>query len=175
MKNRKFTELYIQYRNLIMKIVVDRLGDRALAEEISQQVFAAFYQNMDTVKDEFIKPWLMLSAKNAIVDFLRKKNTRNEILASEYIGRIDVVAEDNTEKIIERIASVQLSFRILEDLKETNEDWYAVIMAVCVQDMTQEEAAKHLQMTSQALRAKLYRARKYIRSKYIKDFRDCGY
>ena len=60
MKNRKFTELYIQYRNLIMKIVVDRLGDRALAEEISQQVFAAFYQNMDTVKDEFIKPWLML-------------------------------------------------------------------------------------------------------------------
>ena len=106
---------------------------------------------------------------------MRKKNTRNEILASEYIGRIDVVAEDNTEKIIERIASVQLSFRILEDLKETNEDWYAVIMAVCVQDMTQEEAAKHLQMTSQALRAKLYRARKYIRSKYIKDFRDCGY
>lgn len=173
MKNKVFTILYTDYRHLLMKIVVDRSGDSDLAEEICQQAFVAFYQKMDTIDKTFYKPWLMLAAKNAVIDYLRKRNFRREFPMSDcHLTDYEIITEDNTERIVDRMVDAQLSFRILEDLKKTNEGWYQVIEAVCVQEMRQEQAAEYLQVTPQVLRAKLYRARKYIRSKYENEYRE---
>ena len=55
MKNKRFTEIYESYRRLVMKIAYERVGDIYLAEEISQQVFTALYENLDKVRDESVK------------------------------------------------------------------------------------------------------------------------
>ncbi len=170
MKNSKFTEIYEKYCRLIIKIALERIGDLGVAEEICQQVFVAYYQNMEQVEEKFIKPWLILTAKNATIDYLRKNSIRKSRMASEYWGSVEIPARDNTERIVESIASMQLSFRIMEDLKMKNEEWYQIIFMICVQGISQEEAAKYLQITPQVLRAKLYRARKYLRNKYGEEY-----
>lgn len=68
MKNKRFTEIYESYRRLVMKIAYERVGDIYLAEEISQQVFTALYENLDKVRDESVKSWLIIATRNAIVD-----------------------------------------------------------------------------------------------------------
>lgn len=175
MKNQVFTELYEEYRHLLMKIVFERSRNFDLAEEISQQAFVSFYEKMDTVAESFYKQWLILAAKNAVIDHIRKGYVKYELVSdlTEYESTdFHIITEDNVEMIIEKMANSQLSFRILEDLKVKNNGWYEVIEAICVLEMKRDEAAAHLQLESQALRAKLYRARKYIRKTYGTEYRE---
>lgn len=170
MKNEKFTEAYKKYRKLVIKLAYDRLDDIFLAEEISQQVFVSFYEHMDRFrKEESIKPWLIITTKNALIDYFRKQEVRRDKDAWLRIDAAERVSEDE-EKVIERITNGKLSFQILEDLREKNKEWYEVVMAICVNDMSQREAAEYLRMTPQVLNAKLYRAKQYIRRKYQKEF-----
>jgi len=170
MRNQRFTETYEQYKNLIMKIVFDRSGDSHLAEDICQQVFVSFYQRMDDINENFCKAWLMLAARNAVIDYQRKKRFRKESVLSEVGESVAIASEYTAEQIVERMAASQLTFRILADLKVTNKSWYQVVEAICILEMTHEEAANHLRLEPQVIRSKLYRARKYIRNKYTEAY-----
>ena len=132
MKNKRFTEIYESYRRLVMKIAYERVGDIYLAEEISQQVFTALYENLDKVRDESVKSWLIIATRNAIVDYFRKQKVRKEKLEQMYQKRAERTVWDNTERIVERVAQERLSFRILDDLRDVNREWYEIILAVCL-------------------------------------------
>ena len=170
MKNKRFTEIYESYRRLVMKIAYERVGDIYLAEEISQQVFTALYENLDKVRDESVKSWLIIATRTAIVDYFRKQKVRKEKLEQMYQKRAERTVWDNTERIVERVAQERLSFRILDDLRDVNREWYEIILAVCLYGLPIKEAAKYLRMSPQALSARLYRARNYIRRKYGEEY-----
>lgn len=170
MKNKRFTEIYESYRRLVMKIAYERVGDIYLAEEISQQVFTALYENLDKVRDESVKSWLIIATRNAIVDYFRKQKVRKEKLEQMYQKRAERTVWDNTERIVERVAQERLSFRILDDLRDVNREWDEIILAVCLYGLPIKEAAKYLRMSPQALSARLYRARNYIRRKYGEEY-----
>ena len=170
MKNKRFTEIYKSYRRLVMKIAYERVGDVYLAEEISQQVFTALYENMEKLEDERIKPWLMIATRIAVVDYLRKQKVRKEKLKQIYLKNAEYIVWDNTEWIAERVEKERLSFRILDDLQEINKEWYEIILAVCLYGLPIKEAAKYLRMNPQVLSARLYRARNYIRRKYGEEY-----
>lgn len=167
MKNKRFTEIYVQYRKLVMKVAYDCLKDTFLAEEISQQVFTAFYEHMDSLRDESIKAWLMITTKNTIVDCVRKQRIRREKAVCLEAERC--VMEDD-DFFVEHIENGRLTLQILADLQERNQSWYEVVMDICVNEMSQREAAEHLGLTQQVLNAKLYRAKQYIRQKYQNDY-----
>ena len=78
MRNKKFVEVFERYQKLVMKLVYDKSSDMELAKEICQHTFFNYYLHMDKVKDELIKPWLIMTAKNAIVDNYRKIPSRKE-------------------------------------------------------------------------------------------------
>lgn len=56
--------------------------------------------------------------------------------------------------------------QLLEDLKEVNELWYEVIYYIFILKMGYDETAKLLDISPATLRARLYRAKNYIREKY---------
>lgn len=170
MKNKRFAEAYIKYKKLVMKIVHDYLNDSFLAEEICQQVFVSFYEHMDDVYDEKgIKPWLIVTTRNAVFDYLRKLKVRkdkNVYLCADAAERVPAAEEE----AVAHVADEKLSFQILEDLQQKNKEWYEVVKAICVDGMKQREAAEYLRISPQVLNAKLYRAKQYIRKKYQKEY-----
>ena len=83
-----------------------------------------------------------------------------------------VIHEDNTERVITRLSHNMLTERILEELYDKKKEWYYVIMDICILQMSYEEAAKHLNIEVQVLRARLYRARRYIRKKYGEEYQE---
>ena len=83
-----------------------------------------------------------------------------------------VIHEDNTERVITRLSHNMLTERILEELYDKKKEWYYVIMDICILQMSYEEAAKHLNIEVQVLRARLYRARRYIRNKYGEEYQE---
>lgn len=169
MKNSKFIEIFERYQKLVMKVVYDKSSDPELAKEICQHTFLNYYIHMDKIKDELIKPWLIMTAKNAVIDNYRKIESRREC---PLVNVENTALDYSVEKCPEILVSRELSFRILEDLYQINKTWYEVIVAICIEELTHEEAAKQLGCSDQVLRARLYRARKYIRKKYGKEYRD---
>ena len=69
-------ELLIKrYLKYIYGFAYKNVGDQAYAEDITQEVFIKVWKNIrkfDQKKN--FKPWIFQIAKNATVDFLRKKN-----------------------------------------------------------------------------------------------------
>ncbi|MGN0275611.1 MAG: RNA polymerase sigma factor [Hominisplanchenecus sp.] len=172
MKEKKFTEVFNRYNCLVRKLVISRTGDWMLAEEICQQVFLNYFEWMDKIEDELIQPWLLLTAKNLIRDNFRKQQVRRNTQSMEDMSDVAIVCDDNAERIIKHVADTMLTERILSELYERRKEWYDVIVDVCILEMSYEEAAKHLGVTMEVLRARLFRARKYIRKKYGKEYKE---
>ena len=143
-----------------------------LAEEICQQVFLNYFENMEAVNDEMVQPWLLLTAKNLIRDYFRRQQVRKNTYSLESYSELTIILEDNTERILNHIADNMLTERILAELYEHRKDWYDVVVRVCILELTYEEAARQLGIKMEMLRARLFRARKYIRKKYGEEYRE---
>ena len=166
-KDERFTDTYNRYGDLIFWYAKRRLSNEELSKDCTQQVFLKYYEHMDHISEEMEKPWLLTCCKNEIIDYFRKIERRKgfeNIHAPEV--EVHVCSQDNAEYIVERLNQEAFREEILTAVRKKNESWYQILHAVCVENMTQEEAAEYLGISQELLHAKLYRARKYIRRKF---------
>ena len=99
---------------------------------------------MNNISEELIQPWLLLTTRNMVYDYLRKMQVRKDTHSINGIEDFMVIHEDNTERVITRLSHNMLTERILEELYDKKKEWYYVIMDICILQMSYEEAAKHL-------------------------------
>lgn len=126
-----------------------------------------YYEHMDVISEEMVKAWLLTCCKNEIIDYFRRIERRKgfeNIDAPEV--EVHVCSQDNAEYVVERLNREAFYTEVLTALRKKNESWYQIVWAVCVEELSQEEAAERLGISPEILRAKLYRARKYIRRKF---------
>jgi RNA polymerase sigma factor (sigma-70 family) len=73
----KSLEILIErYLKIIYNFIYNNVGDQAVAEDITQEVFIKIWKNIrkfDQTKN--FKPWIFQIAKNASIDYLRKKKS----------------------------------------------------------------------------------------------------
>ena len=67
--------LYKQYSGKIFALAWNMLGERGAAEDVMQDVFIKFWQNLDDLRerDVPVTPWLLRVTKNRSIDLLRRK------------------------------------------------------------------------------------------------------
>lgn len=169
-KEQKFTEIFRQYSDTVWKSAFRRTGKRTVAEEITQQVFLHYFEKMESMDDEYIYPWLCLTAKNVTYDYFRKARVRSMECSLGDIEEKVFSESDNTVRMIERLASRGLLNEILEELYQHKPEWYEVIEASCIREMSANEAAAYLGITNEAFRGRLCRARSYVRKQYGEAF-----
>lgn len=170
-KNERFRKVYNEFGTVIFQYAMKRVRNEDVAKEFVQQVFMKFYEHMDEVKLNVEKPWLLLCCKHEIIDYFRKPENRNRCDSIDPASvTVEVRSEGNIECVVENMLREDLSMQILEALRKKNESWYRIVEEIAVLEMSQEEAAEHLGMSLEVLRAKLYRARKYIRKKFGEEY-----
>ncbi|MDO5424995.1 MAG: sigma-70 family RNA polymerase sigma factor [Eubacteriales bacterium] len=167
----KFNQVYERYSSLLIKFIWDRTGNREDSLEMCQDVFLAFSRYMDSVEEELWKAWLILAAKRKCIDYFRKSKTKNEMANVERVER-EVVVENSAELVVERVVQSEFVYRILETLHRKNPKWYEAIEAVCICELTHEEAAEELQVSTEVLRSRIYRARKFLRSEFGEEYKN---
>ena len=173
MKNKRFEEYFQRYQDLIMKIVMDKTGSYHDAEEICQQVFISFYLNMESVSDDLVKAWLIRCTKNAIIDHYRKASRQREVVTDTSEAAIGNIAMDKETELSEiRLDNLDLMGRVLRAVKAVNQQWFEVLFMSCVEGLSYAEMAGRLKVPETVLRARLYRARLYIKEKFGNEFRD---
>lgn len=170
-KEQRFTQVYRRRKNLILRYAYSKTQDLEAAEEICQDVFLHYYEKIEQIQEDLVKAWLLLCAKRKCIDYWRKRQNRQESSVGE-TAVLEVISENNLERVVDHVIQENFAWKILGELRQKNETWYQVIEAVCICEMEQEEAAAFLGISVQVLRARLFRARKFIRQEYLKEYKD---
>ena len=161
-RDERFEACFLKYKNLVMRFVIDATGDYQAAQEICQQVFVRYYEYIDRVSPDFEKAWLIRCTQNAVIDYLRKNKRRKELFLETPIGEVREVNGALQEK----------SIAICEEKMNHRELLGKILMLLCVEQCTHEETAQRLGISVMVLRARLYRARSYVRKHYGAEYRE---
>lgn len=177
-----FNEIYEEYKNLVLKAAHIYTGDLYAAEDIMQETFLALYRDMsekgidNTTEYANIKSWLFTTAKHRAINH-RKKTAR--MISADAAKEADAVTEPASESLeTEYISEMtekkrrELHERIFAALMEKNERWHEAIMLVCYMNVPDEEAARRLHMTTNALYVMMHRARNWIHNEFGVEYQE---
>ena len=112
-----------------------------------------------------------------MIDYLRKNKRRKELFLETPIGEVrEVNGALQAKKVLrfvkEKMNHRELLGKILAEVRKVNEQWYEILMLLCVEQCTHEETAQRLGISVMVLRARLYRARSYVRKHYGAEYRE---
>lgn len=74
----QFADLLREHQSMVYSLAYHALGDRAAAEDLTQEVFLALFEHLDKLESaEHAKAWLMRVAANRSIDEIRKRRYRS--------------------------------------------------------------------------------------------------
>lgn len=141
--------LYDKYSAALFGAIVRIVPNRAIAEEVLQDVFTKIWRNIgsyDTTKGK-LYTWLVNIARNAAIDATRQKGYKRQ--------NQDL---DNVVNTIDTQNSISLNPETLDVKELTNHltsDYKILVDLVYFQGFTQAEAAEHLSMPLGTVKTRL--------------------
>lgn len=95
-----FTELYESHFDKIYRYMVMKIGNKAEAEDMTQQVFIRAYESIGSYQWQGIpfSAWLFRIAHNQIVDFIRKASKKPTVPLDE---SLPIVGDSNPQMEVE--------------------------------------------------------------------------
>ncbi len=103
-ESEALSELYDRYHRLIFSIALNSVGDGALAEEITLDIFMRVWQKAGTYREEraSVATWLTRMTRNRSIDMLRRRGARREHLRVGWAEVQDAPASGNPETATEQ-------------------------------------------------------------------------
>jgi RNA polymerase sigma-70 factor, ECF subfamily len=174
-------QLYEHNRRFIWGVCYRMTGNAADAEDIVQEVFIKALEKSDLKIEQPLRPWLVRVAMNLSRDHLRKRRQRSYAgpwlpspVPTDDEPDIDlpaVATADSPATRYDILESISLAFLLaLEALTPTQR---AVLLLRDVFDYSTTEAAELLEVTENAVRVTLYRARRVMQT-YDREGRSFG-
>ena len=164
-----FGILVEKYEKSVHALAWRKIGDFHHAEEITQDTFLRAYQNLSTLKNpsQFLR-WLYVIANRLCLNWLRKEKKHEKQLQSlEDTPMKEVVKSDYARYVSEQreTEATEQRFEIVEKLLEKlPEGERTVVTLHYLGEMTMTEISKFLGVSVEAIKLRLYRARKRLQA-----------
>ena len=153
-----FARLFEQYHQPILNYLHRMLGDRALAEDLTQDTFIKAYNALQSTRDDLaFKPWLYRIAHNTAISSLRRKKIVQWI---PFGPSHDTAHNRSVEGTVGRREDIQ---QVLDKLPR---HYAAVLLLRHYQGLSLAETAAALDITENAAKLRLFRARKAFAELY---------
>jgi RNA polymerase sigma-70 factor, ECF subfamily len=153
---RAFNLLVRAYELPVFNYVLRLVGDRALAEDLTQEVFLRVYQGLPSfsLRSKFTT-WLFQVTKNRVLDELR---------ASERRPRLSVCIDDLPplevlDAPFEQLEAIDALWRAVEDLTA---DLKMALLLRDVVGMAYNDIADSLEITLATVKWRIYKAREEV-------------
>ena len=160
---RAFSIIVRAYQVPVYNYVLRLVGDRALAEDLTQEVFLRVYQGLPrfSLRSKFTT-WLFQVTKNRVLDELRASERRPRALVA-----------------IDDIAPLEVMDAPIERLEEIDALWTAVEllstdlkMALLLRDvvgLSYTEIADSLEVTLATVKWRIYKAREEVQIALVRE------
>ena len=162
-----FGILVEKYEKSVHALAWRKIGDFHYAEEITQDTFLRAYQKLSTLKNPSQFPrWLYVIANRLCLNWLRKEKKREKQLQSLEDTPMEEVAESAYERYVleqRETEATEQRFEIVNKLLDKLPEGERTVMTLhYLGEMTTREISKFLGVSVEAVRLRLYRARKRL-------------
>ena len=155
---RAFSLIVRTYEVPVFNYVLRLVGDRSLAEDLTQEVFLRVYQGLPkfSLRSKFTT-WLFQVTKNRVLDELRARERRPRSVCS-----LDEMAPfEVLDQPFERIETVDALWRAVENL---NVDLKMALLLRDVVGLAYTEIADSLEITLATVKWRIYKAREEVQA-----------
>lgn len=171
-----FTELVQTYQHKVFNVVFRIVGDRAEAEEVSQEVFISVFKHIDSFRgDSKLSTWLFRistnHARNRVKYLARRSDRAHQGLEDTNEGAV------NDGHLGERISNphdIAVAYELEEIVKEglalLNEMHRTILVLRDVEHLSYAEIGEVVDLPEGTVKSRLFRARaalkEYVDSRY---------
>jgi RNA polymerase sigma-70 factor (ECF subfamily) len=147
------------------------LGNAAEAEEVVQEVFLTVYEKAHTFRgDAAFTTWLFRLTANAALSRLRRRKRSKEVAMEEYLPQFRPDGHHLVRPVVdwsatleERLADAQLQQLLRQAIELLQPLDKAVLVLSDFEDLSNREIGAALGLTVPAVKARLHRARLFLR------------
>jgi RNA polymerase sigma-70 factor, ECF subfamily len=153
---RAFTLIVRTYETPVYNYVLRLVSDRALAEDLTQEVFLRVFQGLPkfSLRSKFTT-WLFQVTKNRVLDELRASERRPRLtVALDDVPPLEVV-----DMPVERVEAVDAVWR---SVRELNVDLKMALLLRDVVGLSYTEIADSLEITLATVKWRIYKAREEV-------------
>ena len=166
-----FDALFRQYCGKVFHQAARLLGNAAEAEEIVQEVFLAVYEKAHTFRgDAAFTTWLFRLTANAAFSRLRRRKRSKEVAMEEYLPQFQPDGHHLVRPVIDwstnletRLAEAQLQHLLRQAIERLQPLDKAALVLSDFEDLSNQEIGEALGLTIPAVKARLHRARLFLR------------
>ena len=153
---RAFSLIVRAYQVPVFNYVLRLVGDRTLAEDLTQEVFLRVFQGLPrfSARSKFTT-WLFQVTKNRVLDELRARERRPRSVCSID----DMTPFEVLDQPLERIETVDALWRAVESL---NVDLKMALLLRDVVGLAYTEIADSLEITLATVKWRIYKAREEV-------------
>lgn len=171
-KWQMFEVVYRSYENEVYKVCLHFAKDEHIAKDMTHKTFFSFYNHFEKVDPEKTRAYLLRTAKNMTMNFLRDfkrlKDGWIEDLNDEDLKILSV--EEVYVRSQDTKYATELSNSILEALYNKNKRWYDLVVMAYYLDIPQDDIAESLGVDVDVVYSRLYRAKQWIRKTYKEEY-----
>jgi RNA polymerase sigma-70 factor, ECF subfamily len=153
---RAFSLIVRAYETPVYNYVLRLVGDRALAEDLTQEVFLRVFQGLPkfSLRSRFTT-WMFQVTKNRVLDELRSMERRpRSFVALDDLPPLEVV-----DAPLERIEAIDALWRAVENL---NVDLKMALLLRDIVGMSYNEIADALEITLATVKWRIFKAREEV-------------
>jgi len=161
-----FAEIVREHQAMVFSIGWHYLADRALAEDLGQEVFLQLYQHLSAIESAaHLHHWLRRVAVHRCIDHSRRK----------YFRRESPLDETHELAAGSRPADSFLSERLRKTVAELREKERMVVVLRFQEEMELSEIGELLNMPLNTVKSTLYRALENLRGKLTRKLKEARY
>lgn len=165
-----FEELLTLYEKKVYSLAYHYVGNEHDAMDISQEAFLRVYRFLPQFNEESrFSTWLYRVTSNVCKDYIRKRNTRNEVPLTQE-GDEESFSYDvpdlryNPEDVFQQ---KEMRQEICDGLRELSHDHREILVMRDVLGLTYEDIADALELEEGTVKSRISRARDKMRVKLM--------
>src|SRR3954465_14826617 len=166
-ESAEFGAIYEEHSQVIYYLALRLLGDAALAQDATHDVFLKAFRKMDTFRgDAGIRTWLYRITINHCQNMNQSWHARHMFSnADEAVWETAGTVEGDPLRVLE---IKELGERIQKSLESLPEEYRLLLLLVADEQLSYEEIGELTEQTADAVRGKLHRARKAFAAAFQK-------
>src|SRR5881296_2830888 len=160
---RAFTLIVRAYEQPVFNYVLRLVGDRSLAEDLTQEIFLRVFQGLPgfSLRSRFTT-WLFQVTKNRVLDELRALERRpRSVVTLDDIPLLEVV-----DQAFERTETIDAVWRAIESL---NVDLKMALLLRDVVGLAYTEIADALEITLATVKWRIYKGREEVQASLARE------
>ncbi len=159
-----FRLIFERYSRPLISFVYDQVGNRELAEELTQETFVRAYRSLRTLREETkLSTWLFGIAKNVARESLRARRRTNQHVDLD--DKLVLNLSDRGPVPVKQLLNKELNEVIQNSLALLDEDKRLVFTLKVFQQCSYEEIAEITGFSIPKLKTDLHRARTEMRKR----------